>query len=282
MLIPPSSPSLFAASSSASPFGASAAAATVAAAGSAALPRSASAITGAATGAAAAGATAAAGAGVMGATATGTTAAAAGAAAAAGFAVGEDLASAPLAAAGGTALPCAMTAMRQPERGMCGPSAYKLSRRVATSSQGGSTYIESESPSLTTPALILDRKYLEYSSRAAASIGVGEDKARTVPLVTRLATSSNGTRCVMSKTFWLPAALRKATSTSCTRPCKSVARVDNRLPMLRAREIPPVQAGGLGEAAPSLVGAATGALATKSAMADPPKAPPSSETICGI
>mmetsp|Transcript_57581 Transcript_57581/g.122461 ORF Transcript_57581/g.122461 Transcript_57581/m.122461 type:complete len:308 (+) Transcript_57581:317-1240(+) len=148
-----------------------------------------------------------------------------------------------------------MTAMRHPVLGMCPPKEYKCSCKIGMSWLAGSTYMERESVSLTTPALIFDLKYFTYSSIGTISAGEPAISESTVLVLIFLATSSNGTRCVMSKTFWLLAADLRATSTSWIFPCKIAARVGIFLDLLRETVIVPVQAGTV---APSRSGAFSG------------------------
>mmetsp|Transcript_25230 Transcript_25230/g.71961 ORF Transcript_25230/g.71961 Transcript_25230/m.71961 type:complete len:308 (+) Transcript_25230:139-1062(+) len=167
------------------------------------------------------------------------------------------------AVAAGAAPATATRPRRHPLLGMCGPNTYKLSRSAGMSSPGGSTYNAKLPSRRTMPARIFVRKYFTYSSNAKCSCGACAVIDTTVPLATRRQASSKGTRWVMSNTFWLPAAERKHTSTSCTLPCNSDARVDNRFALFLARVKIPVHgatpAGGGATAAPP---PAAGAVAT--------------------
>mmetsp|Transcript_104344 Transcript_104344/g.300328 ORF Transcript_104344/g.300328 Transcript_104344/m.300328 type:complete len:291 (+) Transcript_104344:100-972(+) len=172
--------------------------------------------------------------------------------------------------------PAATTPSKHPPRGMWVPSEYKCSFNAGRSSPQGSTYSAKVPSRRTTPALIFERKYLAYSSRANCSCMACAASETTVPCDARRHASSKGTRWVMSNTFWLPAADRRHTSTSWTLPCSSCARVDSRLPMFLASVKTPVQTGTPAGGGLGATGAISpSAIAVPGAVATPPAAPPS-------
>mmetsp|Transcript_65455 Transcript_65455/g.105704 ORF Transcript_65455/g.105704 Transcript_65455/m.105704 type:complete len:224 (+) Transcript_65455:289-960(+) len=145
------------------------------------------------------------------------------------------------------AVPWPITPIKHPARGMSDPSAYKESFKDGTSSREGGRRYRARTPSRrTTPARCFDLKYLQYSSKLACSIMLFGVSCSIEPVAILFDTSSKGTLCVMSRRLWLPAADRRATSTSWTLPWSKAARTGRRLPMFRARVSTPVQAAATG------------------------------------